>query len=162
MGDRVRLLLDVDGVLNVAGTPCSDWKEWLAVRCRGSTINHSPEVGRAIADLGVEIIWLTTWREEANQWIGPLFGWPEHPVIAIGDEEMLSWRSWWKLDAAKRLYADSPVPFIWADDELSDMGEAHDWCREVDGLPIVPRANVGLTRRHLEEMRRYVERRSRK
>ena len=123
-------------------------------------ITHSLEVGRAIAELDVDVIWLTTWREEANQWIGPLFGWPKHAVVAIEDEDMLNWRTWWKLDAAKRLYAEEPGPLIWADDDLDVFVDAYEWCKEVDGLPIVPRINVGLTRGHLEQMREYVETRS--
>ena len=109
----------------------------------------------------MEVIWLSTWWEEANKWIGPLFSWPGHSVIAVDDEDMLSWRSWWKLDAAKKLYAEEPRPFIWADDDLGTMAEAHGWCREVDGLPIVPQTEVGLTRAHLSKMTDYVARKSR-
>ncbi len=160
MGDRVRLLLDVDGVLNAVGSRCPDWQEWYVAKCRGATITYSPEVGRAIAELDVDVLWLTTWREEANRWIGPLFGWPKHAVIAIEDEDMLSWRSWWKLDAAQRLYGENAGPFIWVDDDLDAMVDAYDWCKSVDGLPIVPRTDIGLSRADLLEMRRYVEQKS--
>lgn len=162
MADRVRLLLDVDGVLNAVGPPCPDWQEWNATKCGNSVINYSLDVGRAIAELDVDVVWLSTWRQKANEWISPLFGWPEHAVVSIDDEKMLSWRSWWKLDAAKRLYGEDPQPFIWADDDLGANVEAYEWCKEVGGLPIVPRTHTGLTRAHLEEMRQYVARMSRK
>lgn len=73
----------------------------------------------------MEVIWLSTWRDEANKWIGPLFGWPGHSVIA--DADMSSWRGWWKLDAAKNLYVEEPRPFIWADDDLGS------WPRPTSG-----------------------------
>ena len=161
VADSVRLLLDVDGVLNPVGARCPDWQEWNVTKCRGLPITHSLELGRAIAELDVEVIWLSTWRDEANKWIGPLFGWPGHSVILVDDEDMLSWRSWWKLDAAKKLYAEEPRPFIWADDDLGTMAEAYEWCRDADGLPIVPRSEVGLTPAQLIEMREYVTKRSR-
>ena len=99
--------------------------------------------------------WADTWRDEANKWIGPLFGWPAHSVIAVDDEDMLSRRSCWKL------YAEEPRPFICADDDLGTMAEAYEWCRDADGLPIVRRTEVGPTRAHLIEMREYVTKQSR-
>ena len=59
------------------------------------------------------------------------------------------------------LYAGEPRPFIWADDDLGTMAEAYEWCKEVDGLPIVPQTEVGLTRANVTEMREYVSRKSR-
>ncbi|MGI8806604.1 MAG: hypothetical protein ACR2KK_01875 [Acidimicrobiales bacterium] len=60
------------------------------------------------------------------------------------------------------MYAEDAGAFIWADNDLGAMSEAYEWCKEVDGLPIVPRTDVGLTRAgaDVEEMQDHVGKRS--
>jgi hypothetical protein len=72
---------------------------------------HGDVLG-ALADVtGAELVWCTTWLDQANTLIGPLIGLPELPVI--------SWdpgASNWKYDAVLRYANDRPL--AWFDDDF--------------------------------------------
>src|SRR5437773_1634515 len=87
-GSAVRLLLDVDGVLNaVTDHPGPHWDEWRTERVhessnplsRGFTIRWAPAACQVLTDLhddGVEVLWLTTWERSAIEMLGPALGLP--------------------------------------------------------------------------------------
>lgn len=167
---KVRILLDVDGVLNaVHRQPGDHWSDWQRAECMGFTIRYSPSVAARIGALtlieGVELRWLTTWEHHANKWICPLFGWPDFPVIDRHDIEqhqsglVVATSGWWKFDEARALYESDGVPFVWIDDDLghSDDG-AGDWITSLDGraLGISPHSEKGLTERLLVEIEEFV------
>jgi len=153
---RPLILLDVDGPLNPwkakptrrpAGYETfrmfpSGWRGrkglrvWLNPR-------HGDLLG-ALADVtGGELVWATTWLEQANTLIGPEVGLPELPVVHWGVVDAHRWKFSGVLD-----YAGSR-PLVWFDDDfdvhdnarrwfLEQRGAAHTLLRHVD-----PR--VGLT-----------------
>ncbi len=75
--------------------------------------------GPALAALPYELVWATTWEEEANAFVSPLLGLPELPVI--------TWSSprpepgdgvFWKTPEIAA-WVDGR-PFAWVDDEISE------------------------------------------
>jgi hypothetical protein len=154
---RVRLYLDVDGVLSTWGAPTDsafdDWREEAGTK-------WSPSMVGAVGALDVDLTWLTTWGERANSVLAPLYGWPEKPALAHGPE-----RTWWKLDALVTSHTKG-VPFIWVDDEMNlqrhDLGGGDgiferflDWL-ESPILLICPRGSTGLSPEHLEAMGQFI------
>ncbi|WP_219666170.1 HAD domain-containing protein [Streptomyces bambusae] len=87
----------------------------------------SPEHGPKLAALPCEVVWATTWMDDANECIAPLIGlpklavvvWPEPSDIDEQDERNgLHWKTRALVEwAAGR-------PFVWVDDELTDTDRA--------------------------------------
>lgn len=160
---KVRILLDVDGVLNaVTRDPDpSQWGDWQTEVVRGFTITFSRSVGAALTRLaetpGVEIQWLTTWAEMANDHISPLVGIPICTVAGAPP-----WREveWWKLVVARDLYEADSTPFVWIDDDLGSQSDdgASRWVQSLNGraLGIRPDTRKGLTPRLLSEVEQFV------
>ena len=150
MTDRPVILLDVDGVLNAC--PHRDpekvgFTDFRVKLCDGFKITHSLEMGERLIALDADIVWLTTWENRSNTLIGPLFGWPEFPVLEGGEEWYRP--GWWKSTVAEKFIRENPRPFVWIDDDLADAednGEI-DWVGDVD-LPhfgVAPLTTTGLT-----------------
>lgn len=163
MDTKVRILLDVDGVLNAVDIwDPPDWDNWLIKECNGFNILHSLDMGERIAELnavdGVEILWLTTWELEANKWIAPLFGWPNFYLAGQRDFSTMERWNWWKFPLAKALWDKDQTPFVWLDDDLKWEQPALDWLDEVgdDALGISPDTNAGLTVAHMEQIEQFV------
>ncbi|MFF8916638.1 hypothetical protein ACF08M_25765 [Streptomyces sp. NPDC015032] len=89
----------------------------------------NPEHGRALRGLAgrYELVWATTWKGEANAWIGPRLGLPPLPYI--------DWPSmhggapggtYWKTQYVVEYAAGRP--FAWVDDEISQQDR--DWAVE--------------------------------
>ncbi|MDI2129760.1 hypothetical protein [Yinghuangia seranimata] len=132
------LLLDVDGPLNPyalqpgpvrpgyvshrlrpgapADAPPVDAGERSALR-----VDLNPEHGEALLALPFDLVWATTWMQEANRLIGPLIGLPELPFVDFLDDDVatpsptakLHWKT-----ATLAAYAGDR-PFAWVDDELA-------------------------------------------
>lgn len=164
---NVKLYLDVDGVLNAFGEGAPEWAPWTVTRCstnQGSGlktsfhIRHSLAMGQAIADLDVEICWLTTWGNDANKAIGPLFGWPSYEVVP--GEEGEDWNDeeivWWKWKTLQIFHEMDPRPFIWADDDLGGHPSARAWAASVGGLAIPAACMTGLSRADIAAMATYI------
>ncbi|MFJ9851141.1 hypothetical protein [Streptomyces sp. NPDC101150] len=124
---RPLLFLDVDGPLN----------PWLAKphrRPAGYTTHRmrptgwepprgplrvwlNPGHGPLLMGLGYRLIWATTWKEEANTWIGPVLGLPELPAVQWPqmhrrDPDCVHWKTRQLLTHA------AGRPFAWVDDEI--------------------------------------------
>lgn len=167
-GERVVLLLDVDGVVNAFGNPAHPKGVNKTVHAVPSGAGDDPhEVGFHIR-IGdrvlnaihawhdhplVDLRWCTTWGEQAVTRLAPAFGLPELPVVPGTDYD-----SDWKTDAARQVLRDE-TPLIWCDDV---------WCRSprigglgvhpTPGLFIAPDPNKGLTGRHLRDIDAFITR----
>ncbi|MFD9307973.1 HAD domain-containing protein [Streptomyces sp. NPDC060048] len=128
------LLIDVDGPLNpYAAKPQSRPAGYSTHRMRptGWTAAESPKPLRvwlnhghgarllALAD-SYELVWATTWKDEANDWIGPHLGLPRLPFI---DWPVMHGRAprgtFWKTQYVLE-YAGHR-PFAWIDDDITAM-----------------------------------------
>ncbi|MBY8877547.1 HAD domain-containing protein [Actinacidiphila acidipaludis] len=82
-----------------------------------------PALGARLAALPCELVWATTWEYEANQWIAPVLGLPELPVVCWPDlvdepPRGLHWKT-------RTLLAWSAGrPFVWVDDEITGVDQA--------------------------------------
>ena len=83
----------------------------------------NPDHGPALAALPFELVWATTWEEEANDFVAPVLGLPTLPFIA--------WRSP-RLEPAGGVFWKTPEivawaegrEFAWLDDEITDADRA--------------------------------------
>jgi HAD domain in Swiss Army Knife RNA repair proteins len=161
---KVRILLDMDGVLNAiwATPPRGVWPVWKQGEAHGFKIRWAPEVAdfvRRLAETpGVEVMWLSTWAELANEHISPLLDLPRFKVLG---QPPLFEQGWWKFEDAKALYEKDPVPFVWIDDDLGDAYDcgASSWVKSLEGkgLGIRPDHQKGLTQRLLDEIEVFVD-----
>lgn len=173
--ERPIWLLDVDGVLNAATrTPdAAAWPTWRTGRATAAGgqwhITWAPPVVETIRRIHragvVDVLWLTTWEEAANESLGPLLGLPELPVASRlrpggsgrAAHGFVATRAgagnrWWKLDVAQQILDGEPLrPLIWTDDDLSWEPGARAWAeqRPSPTLLIAPATDVGLTAEHL-------------
>ncbi|MGW6931475.1 HAD domain-containing protein [Lentzea sp. NPDC054927] len=116
------LFLDVDGPLlpfgeGVAGTP--------------GLSRLDPMHGPWLAALPCELMWATTWMDDANEHLAPLLGLPALPVAAWPDDpatEAADVRRGlhWKTRGLVALAGARP--FAWVDDELT--AKDHAWVAE--------------------------------
>ncbi|MFB7944818.1 hypothetical protein ACFC6L_07820 [Kitasatospora phosalacinea] len=132
---RPLLMLDVDGPLApyvgrpyrrpegylTHRLPVRSWQE----RQRAAGIRRPgplrvwlhPGHGPALRALLYELVWATTWKDEANQHLAPLLGLPELPYVDWpsmhhGDPDGLHWKT-------RQLVAwAAGRPFAWVDDEI--------------------------------------------
>jgi hypothetical protein len=78
-------------------------------------------VGPRLTALGCDLVWATTWMDEANESVGPWIGLPRLPVVewpeVSADEgpHGLHWKTRTLVE-----WADGR-PFIWVDDEIGAM-----------------------------------------
>ncbi|GHI84455.1 HAD domain-containing protein [Streptomyces xanthophaeus] len=154
------LLIDVDGPLNpYAAKPQrrpagytthrmrpTGWREAESAKPLRVWLDHSHGAELlALAD-AYELVWATTWKDEANDWIGPHLGLPRLPFI---DWPSMHGRAphgtFWKTQYVLE-YAGTR-PFAWIDDDITDADRAyvdqrhpaHALLRHVD-------ERIGLTR----------------
>ncbi|MBD0696069.1 hypothetical protein [Streptomyces sp. CBMA123] len=105
----------------------------------------NPGHGPALTALPFDLVWATTWEEEANSFIGPLLGLPELPFIAWSDprpepEGGVFWKTPEVVAWARGR------PFAWVDDNITDADRA--WARaHHDGPALLHHVDpkVGLT-----------------
>ena len=117
------LLLDVDGPLNpwLAKSPAgfsshrmnpTGWEHGT-----GLNVLLNPSHGPSLLSLGFELVWATTWKDDANVWIGPHIGLPELPVIQL----QVPWRNTsglcWK--TAQIVEWAAGRDFVWVDDDVT-------------------------------------------
>lgn len=128
MTGKPLLFLDVDGPLNPERLRTQRPEGFITVRTRpagtmwADTKNKplpvwlNPSHGPRLQELPFDLVWATTWGQEANVWIGPHIGLPELPVVEFtgsGRNTKIHWKT-------RQLiaYADGR-PFVWVDDECS-------------------------------------------
>lgn len=117
-GARPLLLLDVDGPLNPYSTNGARPDGYTTHRLGGFQVWLNPDHGPALSALDYELVWATSWEDEANASIAPVIGLPQLPVILWpGDAGILD------------LCFKTPMivkwaqgrPFAWVDDEITDV-----------------------------------------
>lgn len=147
------LLIDVDGPLNSFGGPYSgqpapggytpyrlrdrsftdpDGNPWTEGGLRvWLNPGHGPML-LALADR-FELVWCTAWRETANEFIAPVLGLPELPVVKLegGWQELTD--THWKIPGVEAFAAERAL--AWFDDEFKPAD--FEWAekRTADGAP---------------------------
>ncbi|WP_328297710.1 HAD domain-containing protein [Streptomyces sp. NBC_00435] len=154
------LLIDVDGPLNpYAAKPQRRPEGYSTHRMRptGWTGPESakplrvwlnPDHGAELRALAVayDLVWATTWKGEANEWIGPHLGLPELPWI---DWPRMHGRAprgtFWKTQYILEYAGERP--FAWIDDDITDMDRTYvDQLHPAHTLLLRIDERIGLTR----------------
>lgn len=166
---RPTLLVDVDGPLNPYAAKAHRRPEgytthrlmtprWEAAQRRRLTewglpdkrpkplrVWLNPEHGPALAALPFDLVWATTWEHEANDFVAPVLGLPDLPVITWPEPRPAPGDGvFWKTPPIVA-WARGRT-FAWIDDEIGDADIA--WVRSHhDGLALLHRvdARLGLT-----------------
>ena len=125
---RPLLFLDVDGPLIPFGATPGEYPTYEAVSSPDAHENPlvariDPEHGKRLLALGCELVWATSWMDEANDCIAPRLGlsqlaivaWPDAPATEEQDvRDGLHWKT-------RTLVAKAGGrPFVWLDDEITD------------------------------------------
>ncbi|MFI7410435.1 HAD domain-containing protein [Streptomyces sp. NPDC049627] len=128
------LFLDVDGTLIPFGAerpyPCYEPPRPLPEAAAHPLLTRvDPALGtrlRRLAALGCELVWATTWMDDANAALAPWLGLPPLPVVDWPDDGAephlgahgLHWKT-------RPLVARAAGhPFVWVDDEITDADRA--------------------------------------
>ncbi len=129
MSARPLLLMDVDGPLNPfaaawlrtgTGVPGFSLHRLRPFGEVAYQVALSPSHGQALRDLSerFDLVWATTWCEEANRLIAPLLGLPtDLPVIAMQPRPAGPDARCWKTDLIAEWVAGRS--FVWFDDEIN-------------------------------------------
>ncbi|MBL1077277.1 hypothetical protein JK358_23020 [Nocardia sp. 2] len=105
---RPLLFLDVDGPLLPFGGP------------NAKTVD--PHLGPLLRALPCELVWATTWMDEANLHLTPILGLPTLPVMQWPDTPDDGIDAWFGLHWKTRALVDRAAggAFVWVDDEIRD------------------------------------------
>lgn len=153
------LFLDVDGTLLPFGGP-GPYPEYgrppLAHPLAHPLLTRvDPALGPRLAGLGCELVWATTWMEEANTCVAPWLGLPPLPLVDWPEDERpppgLHWKTRPLVDRA------AGRPFVWVDDEIGEADRA--WVAEHHPAPaLLHRVDhrVGLTDADFAVLERWV------
>ncbi|MGR6920230.1 HAD domain-containing protein [[Actinomadura] parvosata] len=133
--ERPLLFLDVDGPLLPFGEDPEREPRGAAPDSRLARL--TPMMGARLAALPCDLVWATTWEEEANDEIAPRIGLPQLPVVTwpepTGHHEHedrwlgLCWKTRTLVSWA------GGRPFAWVDDEITDADR--EWASAHHGGP---------------------------
>ncbi|MGV9791285.1 HAD domain-containing protein [Streptomyces sp. NPDC003435] len=124
------LFLDVDGPLIPFGAPDAAYR----VFERGAGVPSAggghpllervdPGLGARLAALGCELVWASTWMDDANAVLAPWLGLPPLPVVPWPDEDEPPALIHWKTRPLVEFAAGRP--FVWIDDEITEADRAY-------------------------------------
>jgi HAD domain in Swiss Army Knife RNA repair proteins len=164
------LLLDVDGVLNAVHPDLP--KGWRRGTYNGYVLSWDPTVTERLRRLHesgrVEIQWLTTWTEKADQLLAEPMGLPRglrthsrQDVLPTGFIGRLGGASgWWKLAAARAVAEAEPGRrIVWIDDDLADQAaDTSEWLAANEHVLVVaPDLYAGLTHAELDRVEAWLD-----
>lgn len=154
---RPLLLVDVDGVLNPfavrRGVLPRGFTEHAILGYRVLLARHHGDWLNGLADR-FELVWATTWEDDANTLIAPLVGLPtDLPVIAFPNPQATGT---WKLPAVAAYVGDRPA--AWIDDDLGSDAVRWRDLRTAPTLLLRCDPAVGLVRRHIKALERFADR----
>ncbi|WP_329441151.1 HAD domain-containing protein [Streptomyces sp. NBC_01426] len=116
-----------------------------------------PALGARLTALRCDLVWATTWMDDANEYVAPRIGLPDLPVVAWPDPAEEDERAGlhWKTRTLMRWAAGRP--FLWVDDEITPADRA--WVAAHHPAPTLlhrvdPR--TGLTDRDFAALARWV------
>ncbi|MEU9150206.1 HAD domain-containing protein [Streptomyces sp. NPDC048417] len=122
------LFLDIDGPLIPFGAPEAHAYPVYETAHAPSTPSNplltriDPALGPRLAALGCQLVWATTWMDDANTTVAPWLGLPPLPVVQWPDEDeppaLLHWKTRPLVEWA------GERPFIWVDDEITEADRA--------------------------------------
>jgi len=150
------LLIDIDGPLNpYAAQPERRPEGYTTHRMRPTGWSDgrplrvwlNPAHGAELLALAesYELVWATTWKGEANVWIGPHLGLPELPFIDWPTMHGAAPRgTFWKTQYILQYAAGRP--FAWIDDDITDLDR--EWVAAhhlADALLLRIDERIGLT-----------------
>ncbi|MGW0749449.1 HAD domain-containing protein [Streptomyces sp. NPDC002587] len=165
------LLIDVDGPLNPYAAKAqrrpegytthrmrpTGWTSAESAKPLRVWLNpgHGPEL-LALAD-AYELVWATTWKDEANDWIGPHLGLPRLPFV---DWPVMHGRAprgtFWKTQYVLE-YAGSR-PFAWIDDDITAMDHEYvDRLHPARALLMRIDERAGLTRADFDALAQWAD-----
>lgn len=170
--------IDVDGVLNLISMkpPKKGMTVHRMTLSNGRTypIRLKIEAHRALLqeleDAGFEMVWGTTWEDEANRLIAPELGLPKWPVAVV--ERTYQDGPWselipqprfseiprWNWKAPGILAHAGDRPFIWIDDDLAPAD--HGWARRrsstVPTKLIKTHPKEGLMPHHIRKAKQWL------
>jgi hypothetical protein len=164
------LLLDVDGVLNAVRRDLPEG--WRRGTFNGYVLSWDPTVIarlRAWHESGrVELQWLTTWTERADQLLAEPMGLPRglkthgrEDVLPTGFlGQLLGASGWWKLAAARAVAEAEPDRrIVWIDDDLADQAaDTSEWLAATSRVLVVaPDLMTGLTHAELDRVEAWLD-----
>ncbi len=163
------LLLDVDGVLNAVHP---DLREgWRRGTFNGYVLSWDPTVTARLREWHesgrVELQWLTTWTEKADQLLAEPMGLPRGlrthsrpdvlPTGFIGERRGIP--GWWKLAAARAVAEAEPGRrIVWIDDDLAEQAaDTREWLAgNAQVLVVAPDLVAGLTHAELDRVEAWL------
>ncbi|AWZ05054.1 MULTISPECIES: HAD domain-containing protein [unclassified Streptomyces] len=123
------LFLDVDGPLIPFGGPPKRYPTYavdgepLGAGVNPLLTRMDPGHGPRLAALPCEVVWATTWMDDANERVAPRLGLPQLPVMvwpepsALDDQDEASGLHWKTRALVDRAAGRA---FAWVDDEITD------------------------------------------
>ncbi|MEU6553123.1 HAD domain-containing protein [Streptomyces sp. NPDC046915] len=122
------LFLDVDGTLLPFGAedpyPVYESSSVPAAAAADNPLltRIDPALGPRLAALGCDLVWATTWLDDANAFVAPWLGLPRLPMVDWPDEDEPPGPLHWKTRPLVTWAAGRP--FVWLDDELTGTDRA--------------------------------------
>ncbi|WP_019545222.1 HAD domain-containing protein [Streptomyces sulphureus] len=149
---RLLALIDVDGVLNPYGAPSCPPGYTEHELFEGEQVRVNPAHGALLRRLvpHFDLVWATSWEQDANRLLAPLLGLPALPLVEFPPHPGGHYD---KFPEIARAVGDRPA--AWLDDLHSEA--AFTWAagrREPTRLvPVDP--CTGLLEEHIDEMLRF-------
>lgn len=176
---RPVLYMDFDGVVNFVGsrtrhtkvaglgylrrngvwankTPDETWKATHSYGERYFNLNWSAELVRKLDELNADWLWLTSWKEDAPEFLDPMLGVKSAGALDWDYSKATNFNHALKFVALLADQDANPRPFVWVDDEATVAFDADAFLTPVPHLVVCPDDEVGLTADDLAAITEFV------